>query len=109
LRVAKVSAANVAVLIGTQSNGITRAVAQTIRIILTYALIATSSAPMMVTSTTCQKNLAFVASLVIGVGGARNWGWIERRNPKTCGQFVDRILSTARILADSEWEGTAKP
>jgi hypothetical protein len=82
LRVAKVSAANVVVLIGTQYNGITRAVAQTIRIILTYALIATSSAPMVVTSATCRKSLAFVASLVIGVGGARNWRWIQRRNPE---------------------------
>ena len=33
----------------------------------------------------------------------------EGVTPKTCGQFVDRILSTAEIVADNEWERSAKP
>ena len=33
----------------------------------------------------------------------------RKTSPEACGQFVDRILSRARIVADSEWEGTAKP
>ena len=30
-------------------------------------------------------------------------------HPKTCGQFVDRILSTVQIAAGSGWERTGKP